>query len=62
MSLMGVTCNWRVILLCIAVLICFDGFKMIVLLVIPICAHWGPLVGSCVVNREYVLLIMEISS
>jgi hypothetical protein len=61
MSLMRVTCNWRVILLSITVLISFDGFEMIVLLIVSICTHWGPLVGSCIVNSEYLLLVVEIS-
>jgi hypothetical protein len=59
MSLMGVTSNWGVILFSITILIGFYGFEMIVLLIVSICTHWGPLVGSSIVNREY--LVEEIS-
>jgi hypothetical protein len=61
MSLMGVTSNWGVILLGITILIGFDGFEVIVLLIVSICTHWGPLVSSCIVNSEYLLLVVEIS-
>lgn len=62
MSLMSITSNRGVILLSIAVFIGLDGFKMIVLLIVSICTHWGPLVGGCIVNREYLMLVQEIPS
>jgi len=62
MSLMSISRNWRVILLSIAVFIGLDGFKMIVLLIVSICTHWSPLVGGCIVNREYLVLVEEIPS
>ena len=60
MSLMSITSNRGVILLSIAVFIGLDGFKMIVLLIVSICTHWGPLVGGCIVYREYLMLVQEI--
>ena len=61
MSLMRITSNGRVILLSIAVFISLDGLEMIMLLIVPICAYWGPLVGGSIVNREYLVLVKEIT-